>query len=140
MPIPAIVGALTPILGKALDAIFPDPAEREKAKLALLRAEQEGRLRELEVSMSAIVAEGRSADPWTSRARPTFLYVMYLVILLCFVGGTLSVWWPDEVARAAVNVGQMMAAIPDDLWWLFGAGYLGYSASRSFDKWKGGNR
>ena len=138
MAIPALIGAAMPLLGKALDAIFPDPAEREAAKLKLLQAEAQGRLKETEVALSAILAEGRSPDPWTSRARPTFLYVMYGVILLCFLGGVLSVWWPDEVAEAAVNVGQLFAAIPDDLWWLFGAGYLGYSASRSFDKWKGG--
>lgn len=59
---------------------------------------------------------------------------MYCVIAACSLGGILSVWWPDQVALAAVNVGQLFAAIPDELYWLFGTGYLGYSASRSFDK------
>ncbi len=31
--------------------------------------------------MTAIVAEANSADPWTSRARPSFLYVMYALLL-----------------------------------------------------------
>lgn len=134
MAIPALIGAAVPLIGKAIDAIFPDPAEREAAKLKLLQAENEGRLKETEVALSAILAEANSSDPWTSRARPTFLYVMYGVIGLCFLGGILGVWWPDQAAQAAVNIGQMFIAIPDDLWWLFGAGYLGYSASRSFDK------
>jgi len=25
-------------------------------------------------------------------------------------------------------------------WWLFGAGYLGYTGARSFDKWRGLDR
>ena len=33
-----------------------------------------------------------SADPWTSRARPTFLYLIYLVILLCVVGAVIGMW------------------------------------------------
>ena len=45
-----------------------------------------------------------------------------------------------EVARAAQNIAGLLAAIPDSLWWLFGAGYLGYTGARSFDKWRGVTR
>ncbi len=31
----------------------------------------------------------------------------------------------------------MAAEMPESLWWLFGAGYLGYTGARSFDKWRG---
>ena len=31
--------------------------------------------------MSAIVAEANSSDPWTSRARPSFLYLIYVLLL-----------------------------------------------------------
>ena len=79
----------------------------------------------------------RAATNWTSRARPTFLYVMYAAIGLCFGGGVLGIWWPDHVTTAAQNIGNLLGAIPDDLWWLFGAGYLGYTGARSFDKWRG---
>ncbi|MCA3070912.1 MAG: hypothetical protein ING77_18620 [Rhodocyclaceae bacterium] len=40
----------------------------------------------MRVSLSAILAEVASGDPWTSRARPTFLHVIYGVILLSVVG------------------------------------------------------
>jgi len=35
------------------------------------------------------------------------------------------------------NVKLGLAAIPDSLYTLFGAGYLGYTGARSFDKIKG---
>jgi hypothetical protein len=30
----------------------------------------------------------------------------------------------------------VLGAVPESLWWLFGAGYLGYTGARSFDKWR----
>ena len=82
-------------------------------------------------------AEANSADPWTSRARPTFLYVIYGVILLCVMGAIIGIWWPAHVFQAAENLNRLLGAVPESLWWLFGAGYLGYTGARSFDKWRG---
>jgi hypothetical protein len=59
---------------------------------------------------------------------------MYAVIGLCVGGGILGIWWPDSVTVAAQNLTNLLGAIPEDLWWLFGAGYLGYTGARSFDK------
>lgn len=129
-----LVAPLLEIGSKVIDRLWPDPEQREKAKLELLRLQQAGELRDLEVRMSAILAEAKSKDPWTSRARPSFLYVMYAVIGLCFAGGILGIWWPDNVAAAAGNIAHLLGAIPDQLWWLFGAGYLGYTGARSYDK------
>jgi len=50
----------------------------------------------MQVSLSAILAEANSADPWTSRARPTFLYVIYGIILLCVIGAIIGIWWPQQ--------------------------------------------
>ena len=85
----------------------------------------------------AFLAEANSADPWTSRARPTFLYVIYGVILLCVMGAIIGIWWPTHVFQAAENLNKLLGAVPESLWWLFGAGYLGYTGARSFDKWRG---
>ena len=38
---------------------------------------------------------------------------------------------------AAENLSKLLNAVPESLWWLFGAGYLGYTGARSFDKWRG---
>ena len=132
--IPMLAGPLIDLGGKLIDALFETEEEKAAARATLVRMRQDGRLSELETRLSAIIAEAGSEDPWTSRARPTFLYVMYGAIALCFAGGVLGVWWPDHVARAASTVAAMLGAIPEPLWYLFGTGYLGYSASRSWDK------
>jgi len=46
----------------------------------------------MQISLSAIMAEANSHDPWTSRARPTFLYVIYGVILLSVIGSIIGIW------------------------------------------------
>lgn len=139
-----LLTALAPGLIEAgsrlLDRLIPDPVEREKAKLALLQAEGQQALQEMQITLSAILAEANSADPWTSRARPTFLYVVYCVILLCVIGAVIGIWWPQEVFQAAENLNRLLSAIPEPLWWLFGAGYLGYTGARSFDKWRASSR
>lgn len=138
-----LTGGAFDFLGKVLDKVFPDPAERAKVELAIRQADQAGRLEELKVQLQqdkqqleAILAEANSSDPWTSRARPSFLYVIYAVILLCVLGAIIGIWWPAHVFQASENLKRLLAAIPESLWWLFGAGYLGYTGSRSFDKWK----
>lgn len=130
----SVIGILGPILGKLggelIDNLFETEEEKANAKAKLVNLD----LKRYEIQMSAIVAEAKSADGWTSRARPSFLYVMYAVIVLCFVGGIIGIWFPDDVAMAAVNIKDLLTAIPDSLWALFGAGYLGYSGARSYDK------
>lgn len=73
----------------------------------------------------------------TSRARPTFLYLSYGVVLLCVNGSILGIWWPTHVFQTAENLNKLLSAVPESLWWLFRAGYLGYTGARSFDKWRG---
>ncbi len=134
-----IAQGISATLGQAFDLVddlFTSDEEREAAKLKLIKAEQAGALDTLKASLSAILAEANSKDPWASRARPTFLYVMYLIILLCVAGGVLSVFWPVEVMEAANGMNALLSAIPDQLYWLFGAGYLGYTGARTFDKWR----
>ena len=132
-----LVGPLANLAGNLIDNLFETEEEKAAAKAKLMKLEQEGKLSELQVSMSAIIAEANSKDPWTSRARPTFLYVIYSIIILCFVGGVLGIWWPEHVSTAATNIKNLLGAVPENLWWLFGTGYLGYTGARSFDKWRG---
>ncbi|MGE0255088.1 MAG: 3TM-type holin [Alphaproteobacteria bacterium] len=137
-PLALLAGPLARLAGEVIDSLFDSEAEKAAARAKLAALDREGRLAELELSLSAILAEAKSADPWTSRARPTFLYLMYAIIVLCFAGAVAGVWAPGPVARAADNARALLAAIPESLWWLFGAGYLGYTGARSFDKWRGG--
>ncbi len=123
--------AVLNIGGKVLDKIFPDPAERERAKLEMIRLQQEGQFREIEHQMSAILAEAKSADPWTSRARPSFLYVMYAMILASIPMGILSVFRPEAAVQIADGMKAWLTAVPNELWAVFGIGYTGYTVARS---------
>lgn len=137
---PLIIGGVVDLLTKGIDRIFPDKAERDKAKLALIQAQQEGALRELEISMSAIIAEANSPDPWTSRARPTFLYVVYILLLSAIPMGVLHAFVPDTAAAIVEGFKAWLAAIPEPIIALMGAGYLGYTGFRSYDKKQGAVR
>ena len=131
IPIPIIDAAL-----KIIDKVIPDKEAREKAKLELLKEDNRQVLEEVKTDISAIIAEANSSDKWTSRARPSFLYLMYFCIIMCFVGGIIGIWFPTQIQEAAKNLNSLLNAIPESLWWLFGAGYLGYTGGRTFDKWK----
>src|SRR3546814_11034492 len=71
-----IEGLIGPV-ARLIDKIIPDPEARDRAKLELLKLEGSQEMEAIKTRMTAIVAEAGSADPWTSRARPSFLYVMY---------------------------------------------------------------
>ena len=132
-----IVGTL---IGPVFDLIgkyFPSEEEKTKAKLALLEAESNGKLEETKQQLSAILAEATSSDPWTSRARPSFLYVIYICILFALPMGFLSAYNPAIAANVAAGFKLWLAAIPESMWALFGVGYLGYTGARTWEKGKG---
>jgi hypothetical protein len=117
-----------------IEKVIPDPEQRQKAKLELLKQQQEGKFKEMEIAMSAIIAEAKSQDVWTSRARPSFMYVMYALFLSAVPMGFLFAFNPEVAGAVTTGVQNWLNAIPDEMYWLFGSGYLGYSAARSYDK------
>lgn len=133
----AVASGLIGIGSSLIDRLFPDPEAKAQAKLELLQMQQKGELKELEIGMSAIVAEAQSEDPWTSRARPSFMYVFYGVILsLTVVAPVVGIFAPLAMEQFFTNVATGFKAIPEELWWTFTAGYLGYSGFRTYDKSK----
>jgi hypothetical protein len=70
-----IADTIAAVFGKVLDKAFPDPIQKAQVAAELERLKQDGAFRELEIAIDAIKAETGSSDPWTSRARPSFLYV-----------------------------------------------------------------
>lgn len=128
------VGSMASGLFDLVDDLFTSDEEREAAKLKVLMAEQSGKLDELKVRLSAILAEANSNDPWTSRARPSFLYIMYLYILAAIPFGLLFAYDPGIAGAVTIGMKDFLAAIPGELYALFGAGYLGYAHYRSGDK------
>lgn len=126
--------------GKIIDKIFPDPAQRDAAKLELLKAQQSGELDEVKLQLSAIISDSQSADPWTSRARPSFLYVVYILLLWSLPMGMLSMFYPDKAASFTLGFHAWMTSLPDPVLQLFGVVMTGYVAGRSWEKVKGAAR
>lgn len=132
-----IFDSLIAPIASIIDKVIPDKAAREKAKLELLQLQGTQDMQLIEARLSAIVAEARSADPWTSRARPSFLYVMYALILFAVPMGLVAAVSPAKAAAIGAGMTSYLSALPDSLYALFGTGYLGYTAARQWGKAKG---
>jgi len=135
-----LLDALIAPISSIIDRVIPDKAAREKAKLELLTLQGTQDMQMIEAQLQAIVAEANSKDPWTSRARPSFLYVMYVLLLASLPMGVLSAFNPAAAREIAAGMNAYLAGLPEPLYALFGTGYLGYTAARQWGKVKGVDR
>lgn len=133
----AILETLIGPITSLLDKLIPDKEARAKAQLELLKLEGTQEMQLIEARLQAIVAEAQSTDPWTSRARPSFLYVMYALILTALPMGILSAFNPAAARDIAEGMNTYLGGLPEELYMLFGTGYLGYTAARQWGKVKG---
>jgi Holin of 3TMs, for gene-transfer release len=133
----ALLDALISPIAGLIDKLIPDPRARDAAKLELLKMQGSQEMEAIKTQMTAIVVEAQSNDPWTSRARPSFLYVMYAMILWAIPMGLIAAVRPEMAKGIADGMNAYLAGIPEPMWALFGTGYLGYTAARSWGKAKG---
>ena len=136
----SILEAIVGPVSKLLDKIIPDPQARDQAKLELLKLQGDQEMATITAQMQAIVAEAQSTDPWTSRARPSFLYMMYALILWSIPMGLIAAADPGMAKGIADGMTAYLRGIPEELYALFGTGYLGYTAARTWGKVKGVER
>lgn len=136
---PLLDTLISPI-ASIIDKVIPDKAARDQAKLELLQLQGSQELAEINARLSAIVAEANSNDPWTSRARPSFLYVMYVLLLWALPMGVLAAFSPARAVAIAQGMNAYLAALPEPLYALFGTGYLGYTAARQWGKIAGSDK
>lgn len=136
----AIVESLIGPLASIIDKIIPDKEARERAKIELVKLEGSQELQAVQARLSAIVAEAGSEDPWTSRARPSFLYVMYALLLWALPMGLIAAFRPEAARDIAAGMNAYLSGLPEPLYALFGTGYLGYTAARQWGKVKGVER
>ncbi|MCI0352575.1 MAG: holin family protein [Acidobacteriales bacterium] len=102
--------------------------EAHAHELAVKQAELEARIaefqaREIEAASANIRAEAASGDKFTSRARPTFLYISNVILLFNYILFPL-------LQRPPLD-------FPEPLFWLFGSVMLGYTGARSWEKLAG---
>lgn len=105
--------------GKLIDRFFPDPQERDKAKLALMEMAQTGELKELAARADVIQAEAQS-ESWLARSwRPITMLTFVALIVLHWLGIT-----PESLPDA-----QVMSLLD-----LVKIGLGGYVIGRSAEK------
>ncbi|HNW17319.1 MAG TPA: holin family protein [Sphingorhabdus lacus] len=134
-----IENIIGPIAG-LIDKIIPDPKARDAAKLELIKLQGSLEMESLRTQLSAVLAEAQSPDPWTSRARPSFLYVMYAMILWAIPMGLIAAVRPEAAAQIAAGMNAYLGGLPEPLYALFGTGYLGYTLARQWGKGKGNEK
>ncbi len=132
-------GIVAPIAG-LLDKLIPDPKARDDAKLKLLELQGTQEMEAAKTQISAILAEAQSTDPWTSRARPSFLYVMYALLLWSIPMGLIAAFQPQVAKDIGSGMNAYLAGIPEPLYALFGTGYLGYTIARQWGKATGSDK
>ncbi|KPL67159.1 hypothetical protein SZ64_03040 [Erythrobacter sp. SG61-1L] len=136
----AILDVLIGPISSIIDKVIPDKAAREKARLELMKLEGTQEMELIQAQLSAIVAEANSKDPWTSRARPSFLYVIYVLLLWAIPMGLIAAFRPEVARDIAGGMNAYLNGLPEPLYALFGTGYLGYTAARQWGKVKGVER
>ena len=136
---PLIEALISPI-SSLIDKVIPDKKARDQAKLELLQLQGSQELAEIQARLSAIVAEANSLDPWTSRARPSFLYVIYVLLLWALPMGLLAAFSPQTAKEIAEGMNAYLSGLPEPLYALFGTGYLGYTAARQWGKISGSDK
>ena len=132
----AVVDSIIAPVAGLLDKLIPDPRAREAAQRELLRMEGTQELERVKTQIAAILAEAQATDPWTSRARPGFLYVMYALLLWSIPMGLIAAIRPQTAAAIAQAMNAYLAGLPEPLYTLFATGYLGYTVAREWGKAK----
>jgi hypothetical protein len=112
-------------------AEFEALKETHAADLAKLQLEMQERAndaitQEIEAASANIRAEATNGDKYTSRARPTFLYICNLIL-----------FWNYLIVP---TMGRTPVQFPEPLFWLFGSVMLGYVGARSWEKISGAGK
>lgn len=122
---------------KLIDKLFTSDEERDQKKIEFLKMQQDGELKEMEQSMSLLLSDSKSKDSYTSRARPSYLYVMYFLFSCAVPVGVLSIFHPEAATQLAVGMGAWLGAIPEPMWDAFWICFTGYTGARTYEKTKG---
>lgn len=120
------------LAGEIRGAITGEINADKKAEIMLKMQELES---EIEKSrLSVMIAEASSQDKFTSRARPTMLYVVYILILFAVPMGFLHAIYPGTSENVITGFKLWLEAIPPRIIDLFEYVLLGYIAGRSTEK------
>lgn len=138
---PMIIGAVLDVGKRLLDKVIPDPVERAKAQVELLKLQQEGAFKELDAELQRNLAqievnkvEAASDSRFKSWARPAALWVCVAGLGYEFILRPLLPW---TLTVTGVSGVPPLPSLDDVLMELLFA-LLGLGAFRSIDKFRRG--
>lgn len=139
MALPFALPAVLEIGGRLLDKIIPDPAEKAKAQLELLRLQQEGEFKELDAQLQIGLAqtkineiEAAQSNPFNSGWRPAAGWACVAGLGYEFLLRPVLPW---VLTVAGVDAVPPLPSLDDVLFELL-FGMLGLGTLRTADKWK----
>lgn len=127
---PLLIGQLFELGSNIINRLFPDPAEKAKAELELLKMTQDGDLKQVLAQLEINAKEAQHSSLFVSGGRPLFLWIGgfgfgYAVLLQPFLAWiSLIKGWPQP---PTLNI---------DLLWVVVSGLLGISGYRTIEKIK----
>lgn len=128
---PLIVAPLLEIGGSIINRLFPDPTEKAKAELELLKMTQDGDLKQVMAQLEINAKEAAHPSLFVAGGRPLFLWIGG-------IGFGYAVLLQPILHWLALIKGWPVPPMPDiDLLWVVVSGLLGISGLRSIEKVKG---
>ena len=128
------IGYGAKLLDDAINKIWPDPESKARAEAMTIQAAANAAMEQMRLLLQIPLAEAQSADKWTSRARPSFMYTMYALILWGIPFSVIAAIQPDAAMAMAKGFAAWLQAIPDKLWEVFGWCFAAYTSARTLDK------
>lgn len=132
---------IIPAVTTILDKVLPDAQAAADAKFKLLELAQNGSLAEMQAVKDLNLAqievnkvEAASADPYTSRWRPTVGYILCAALAFQYVINPIVIWYA-AIWQPGITPPQI--GLDDNLWELM-FGVLGLAGWRTLDKIKAG--
>lgn len=120
-----IINTILDIGNKIIDRIFPDPAERTKAQLELLKLQQSGDLSKI-VEQSKIITAEIQSESWLARNWRPLIMMMFGIII--FNNYMLIPW------LKTFGLPMALMEIPPNMWSLLEIGMGGYVIGRTVEK------
>lgn len=128
---PLVIGPLFEIGGKIIERLFPDPAEKARAEMELLKITQAGDLQQVLAQLEINAKEAANPSVFVSGARPFVMWICGIGFLWATIGQPIAIWYAR--AKSLPEPPEINAEV---LMYVLG-GLLGLGGFRSFEKVRG---
>lgn len=124
--------ALLEVGGKVIDRLWPDPAQRDAAKLELFKLQQAGELQAMIGQLEINKEEAKSPSMFVSGWRPFIGWVCGAACAWNWIGLKMALfiaaYFGKDLQLAPADIGEMMPVL---------MGMLGLGGLRTFEKLQG---